>query len=742
LAFLFALTLFASAALLFVVQPMIGKMMLPVLGGSPAVWSTCMVFFQAALLAGYAYAHAITDGLDRRSQLRLHTGLLFIPLYFLPFATVSNQVGSAPSAAGATTWLLGLLVITAGVPFFVVSTTAPLLQRWFSMTGHPTAGDPYFLYSASNAGSMLALLGYPLLLEPRLGLSRQAELWAAGYACLIVLVLACALMVWRTTPEPATGEMGLEQSDESKHPGIGLCLRWVVLALVPSSLLLGVTMFVTTDLAPIPLLWVIPLALYLLSFILVFARRPILLHAWMVRVQPMGIAFVALLLCGKTTQFMFVPIHFLTFFMVAMVCHGELARLRPAARHLTAFYLAMSVGGVLGGIFNALLAPHLFRWVAEYPLALVLACLVLPQAGAMAARPRDRMVDFLFPLALGLGLGMALLLLSLVMARPAGSQSSPQQSGLTSVFGVALFLCFIFKERPVRFGLGVGVVLFASHLAADLGGRVLDRERNFFGVLEVSEDASRAYRRLLHGTTMHGQQSLDPSRRREPLTYFHRTGPIGQVFEDLNTRSSVRDVAILGLGAGSLAAYATPEQNWTFYEIDEAVVKIASDTRYFTYLADSRARTCQVVLGDARLRLLDAPDSGYGFIVLDAFSSDTIPTHLLTREALRVYRSKLAKGGLIALHISNRYIDLAPVLAVLAADANLHLRVRFDSDVSPEQTQDGKMSSIWAVMAAAKSDFGTLASDPRWKEVTVPTGEAVWTDDFSNVVEHMMLRLK
>jgi hypothetical protein len=737
LAFLFALTLFASAALLFVVQPMIGKMVLPVLGGSPAVWSTCMVFFQAALLAGYAYAHATSAWLGRRGQLCLHACFLFVPLFFLPFTTASGQLGGAPSGSGATIWLLGLLVIMAGSPFFVVSTTAPLLQRWFSMTGHRTAGDPYFLYSASNAGSMLALLGYPLVIEPRLGLGQQAELWATGYAILIVLVLACALMVWRASPELDTSEMAHKQPDGPGRPGIGLCLRWIVLALVPSSLLLGVTMFVTTDLAPIPLLWVIPLALYLLSFIMVFASRPILLPAWMNRTR-MGIALVALILCGKTTQCMFIPVHYLVFFLVARACHGELARLRPAAQHLTAFYLAMSVGGVAGGIFNALLAPHLFRWVAEYPLALVLACLVLPQAQRKARNSRDRMFDFLFPLALGLGL----LGVGLTLARQNSVQSSGEHFGLTSLFGLALFLCFIFEDRPVRFGLGVGVVLFVGHLIADSGGRVLDRERNFFGVLEVSEDSARAYRRLLHGTTMHGQQSLDPSRHREPLTYYHRTGPIGQVFEELTARRGPSNVAILGLGAGSLAAYATPEQSWTFYEIDEAVVRIARDTSYFTYMADCRARSCQVVLGDARLRLRDAPDSAYGIIVLDAFSSDAIPTHLLTREALQVYRSKLAEGGLIALHISNRYIDLAPVLAALAADANLHLRVRFDSNVAPVELQEGKMASIWAVMAAAESDFGALASDARWKQVRVPANEAVWTDDFSNVVEHMMIRLK
>ena len=374
---------------------MIARMVLPLLGGSPAVWNTCMVFFQAALLAGYAYAHATTARLGARRQVALHAGLLLLPLLFLPLGIPREWIRSLPAETNPGLWLLGLLFATVGLPFAVVSTTAPLLQRWFSRTGHAAAGDPYFLYGASNLGSMLALLGYPLVVEPNLRLARQSQVWAVGYGALVVLVLACAAVVWHAVPGRPRG-VRISRPGPCRpirdRPGIGPWMRWVALAFIPSSLMLGVTMHLTTDLASIPLLWVIPLALYLLTFILVFARRPVPPHSWMVVAMPMTVVVLSLIMCLQTTQLAFIPVHLLTFFVVAMVCHGEVeSSYRPAAEYLTAVYLAMSFGGVLGGIFNALLAPILFDWVAEYPLILVLACLACPVATApvLARATRD-----------------------------------------------------------------------------------------------------------------------------------------------------------------------------------------------------------------------------------------------------------------------------------------------------------------------------------------------------------------
>jgi spermidine synthase len=729
---LFALTMLLGATLLFVVQPMIAKMVLPLLGGSPSVWNTCMVFFQAALLAGYAYAHASSAWLRPRRQALLHVGLMLTPLWFLPLGVPREWASSLATGTNPGPWLLGLLLATVGLPFFVVSTTTPLLQRWFSRTDHPAASDPYFLYAASNIGCMVALLSYPIVVEPALGSARQGWFWAAGYGIFLVLMLACAAVVWRTpqvlrevAPDPAS-------FDRSDRLRISQWLRWVALAFLPSSLMLGVTMHLTTDVAAIPLIWVIPLAIYLLSFILVFAKRPLLTHPWMVRIYPMVVVILLLTMWLKGERSTALVLHLATFFVTAMVCHGELARRRPEARHLTAFYLAMSLGGVLGGVLNALVAPLVFDWVAEYPLVLALSCLALPSSGAPRSSGKDRVLDIALPLALGaLFVGLNWLL------PRAGSRLDGV--GLKLVLGLAAFLCFTFKDRPVRFALGIGVALLAIH---GLGGgdsvRVLLRERNFFGVLQVVHDNRGNVHRLVHGNTLHGQQSLDPKRRREALSYYHRTGPIGQLLEDQATRPARTNVAVVGLGAGSLACYATDNEAWTFYEIDPAIVRIARDPRFFTYLSECRARSCEIILGDAKLQLKNAPRSGYGLIVLDAFSSDAIPIHLLTREALRLYRAKLADRGLIAFHISNRHIDLTPVLGALARDAGLISRVRSDLKTSPDQVKDGKSASIWLVMAARTSDLGALANDPSWVEPRLRADEAVWTDDYSNLVAHFI----
>jgi hypothetical protein len=695
-----------------------------------------MVFFQGALLAGYAYAHAVNSYLGTRRQAVVHAGLLLLPLFFLPFGIPGDWVRSMPSGTNPSPWLLSLLLVMVGLPFLVVSTTAPLLQRWFSGTGHPTAGDPYFLYGASNLGSMLGLLGYPLLIEPNLTLTRQNELWAAGYGLLVVLILVCSVTAWRSDRGVRRGPGVLRDEVSSVSPGIGRWARWVALAFVPSSLMLGVTSYLTADIAAVPLLWVIPLALYLLSFILVFARRPILRHPWMVRLLPVVAVLLTVVMSLKTVQPIFIPIHLLAFFVVAMVCHGELVRYRPSARHLTAFYLAMSLGGVLGGIFNALIAPIAFNWVAEYPLALVLGCIAMPVASPNGRRPIGRVLDLVIPLSIGL-------VTAGVMSRfPPVTESQAGGIGPKLVIGVAVFACYTFKDVPIRFALAIGAILLASQVTDSTFGRVLHQERNFFGVLRVSHGDRGNSHELIHGNTVHGVQSVDPDRRREPLTYYHRAGPVGQVFEVFAAQPARPDVAVVGLGAGTLACYAEPGQHWTFYEIDPAVVRIARDPRYFTYLRDGLAETCDVILGDARVRLRDAPEHKYGLIVLDAFSSDSIPVHLLTRESLRVYRDKLAGGGLLAFHISSRFIDLAPVLGALAHDAGLVARVRYDLTLTREEGRDGKLASSWVVMAAREADIGILARDSRWVEPRRRPGELVWTDQFSNIVTHLVFTTK
>ncbi len=731
LRWLYTVTIFLAAALLFCVQPMVAKLILPLLGGSPAVWNTCLVFFQAALLAGYAYAHAATAWIGPRRHAVWHAAVLLAPLAVLPIGVGAEAARGVPASGNPSLWLLGFLTVLVGLPFFAVATTSPLLQTWFARTRHPDARDPYFLYAASNLGSMLALLGYPLLIEPNLRLATQTWAWSIGYAALAVLTLACAATV-RSAGLSAPPVSPL--ADATPRPTARDWLIWIGLAALPSSLLMGVTTYLTTDVAAIPLLWVVPLALYLLSFIIVFSRRPILPHALVVRLAPIGVAMVVLLLCVKLTRIAWAPFHLIAFFLVAMLCHGELARRRPPARDLTAFYLALSLGGVLGGLFNALLAPLVFTTTLEYDLALAASALALPLAAGVAGRPawRSRVLDLAVPAALGAALALTLKFLE---SRP---DWNPEAWGLRAAFGVAALVAYATAGRPVRMALAL-LAMFAAGVVID-DGRSIYRSRDFFGILDVRSYGAGPYRQLMHGSTLHGVQDLSPSMRRQPLTYYFRSGPVGDLFAAFHAGTSPRSVAIVGLGTGTTAAYAEPDERWTYYEIDPAVVRVARDPNLFTYLSDARAADLEVVLGDARQRLREAPERGYGLMVFDAFSSDAIPVHLMTREALALYRSKLGPGGLIAFHISNRYLELTAPLARLASDAGLILRHRYDGDIDPEERADGKLSSSWVVLAARLEDLGPIADDPRWQPVPSGPETALWTDDYSDLIRYFHAR--
>jgi hypothetical protein len=615
-----------------------------------------------------------------------------------------------------------------------------MLQNWFSHSGHPSAADPYFLYAASNFGSLLGLLAYPLLLEPALRLSAQARLWAWCYGLLLLLVAACVLLVWRGTdpalssasesaPKRPVLDMGAE------NPEVLTARRrfhWAALAFVPLSLMLGVTSALTTDIPAIPLLWVLPLALYLLSFILVFARRPVLSHPWLVRRLPFLILATLIPIVSKAVLplLVVIPLDLLTLFAVAMVCHGELSRSRPSARRLTEFYLWVSVGGVLGGIFNALIAPLVFSSLVEFPLALVLAAALRPRIDVVKDTPRSRKLDYLLPIALGVCVAAVILMLQAEGLKPSRALN-------ILIFGYSMVWCLSFGKRPLRFALGLAALILASGVYTGPFGHILRTERSFFGVYRVANDDMNRFRLLFHGGTVHGMQSLDARRACEPLAYYTRTGPIGQVFAAYEG-ARLSQVAIIGLGAGALAAYQTPGQQFTFFEIDPLVERIARDPRYFTFISGC-APQAHVVLGDARLSLRDAADHAYGIIVLDAFSGDSIPTHLLTREALRIYLRKLAAGGALAFHISNRYLDLRQVLANLAQDAGLVCLVNSDTAVGEDDIKNGKLPSLWAVMARSSGDLAQLARDPRWKPVPAVAGARVWTDDFSNVVSIIKL---
>ncbi len=624
-----------------------------------------------------------------------------------------------PGPDDPTAWLLGRLATTLGLPFFALAATSSLLQRWFAAS---RMGDPYPLYAASNLGSLLALLAYPLLLEPSLPLAAQARAWRWAFAGFVVLMAVCSAVAASGRAEGAR----MTRAPGTSHERA----LWVGLAFIPASLLQGVTTYLTTDIAPIPLLWVVPLALYLLSFILTFASHRFVPQTLALRAVPVTALLLLPPLAAGLVQWFWMPVHLLFFCAAAMACHGELSRRRPPAERLTSFYLAIALGGVLGSLFNAILAPVLFDRMAEYPIAIVFACLV----PALARGRRERVRSSLL-------LAGAILGLTCVLSADSGGISATAVGALcvTIASGLFFYVVWTLHKRPLAFALSVGAILLGTGLAQGVGGRILRRERSFYGILRVTEDDRVHARRLFHGWTLHGEQSTEPGHEREPTTYYLPGGPASQVFDALNARSDSRRarVAIVGLGIGGLSPYAMPGQAWSFYELDPAVEAVAHDASLFTYLRDCPALSVDVVLGDARLRLADAPDHAFDLIVLDAFSSDAIPVHLLTREALALYLSKRAPAGLIAYHISTRHLDLEPILGALARERGLVARIRRDLTITPEEKRLGKQPTVWVVLADRDSDLGSLGADVRWTPARV--GAAVWTDDRSSLLDALKI---
>ena len=700
---------------------------------------------------GYAYAYVVTRWLTLRPQLLLHLVVLALPFAVLPSELPEGWI--PPAEEQPIAWLLSLLAVGVGLPFFVVSSTAPLLQRWFAESRHAFARDPYFLYAASNFGSLLALLAYPLIVERWLRVREQSQWWAWGYLVLVTLVAACAAAIWRTgTSTPAEGN-SVAVAPEATTVTWRDRSRWIALAAIPVSFMLSVTTYISTDISAVPLLWVIPLALYLLTFILTFAPRPLLPPKPLIRVLPVALVLLAFLLATarEVTSWPLILVHLGTFVVASLVAHGELARRRPAARHLTEFYFLISLGGALGGIFNALVAPLIFVHLEEYPVTLMLAALLLPPlAGAAAThrttrqqrRPRPHSTNASRPQApvrrfsraqvldVFLPAATFALVAALVMSLLESDQGLTWESRVFA-FGAPALVSLAFVRRPLRFALSLGAVILGSALYNGKG-TYLYADRTFFGVNRVLRFSGGGYHTLEHGNTLHGAQSLEPQRRHEPLTYFHTTGPLGDVFKNVRAHPAGDRVAAVGLGAGSVACYRTAGQAWTFYEIDPAVVRIASDPRYFTYLKDC-APDARIVVGDARIRLAGATRSEYALIIIDAYSSDAIPIHLLTREAFELYVDKLAPGGMLALNISNRHFELKTVLGNVARDLKLAFRTRDNLQLTEAEQDRGWMASEWAVMARTTADLGTLATDPRWVLPEIQPGTSVWTDDFNNL---------
>jgi len=721
---LYAATIFLSALLLFAVQPMFAKMVLPKLGGAPTVWSVAMVFFQSALLAGYAYAHLLVRRLSLGIGALIHLAVLAAAAAALPIG-IAQHFGNPPTA-GIELWLIALFATSIGLPFAALSASAPLLQGWFAATDHPQARNPYVLYAASNLGSFAALIAYPALVEPLLPLRDQAALWSVGFAFVAVLIAAASLFIARRSSAHVTVELVNAPSARDR-------LLWMTLSAIPAGLVIAVTTYVTTDIAAAPFLWVLPLAFYLLTFVAVFRERPWLSHQTVVRLVPILVAPLAISLLGRDKVFWLAMagVNLLAFFLLALLCHGELYRRRPAPVRLTEFYLWVSLGGVIGGMFAALVAPHVFSRVYEYPILIAAAVLVLP--GLFAGGMRRTLAEAGPVLALA---ALALLIGFTVDIRLPAAAELPVQIALVALAAVMLLQ----RQRSARF-FALVVLAFVVTELWQPGFNRIETARSFFGVHQVVETADGRHRLLYHGSTLHGAERIDerdaPSRdatsniRPEPLTYFYFGGPISQSIEAVRAvRGGLARVAVVGLGTGSLACHKRDNEDWTFFEIDPEVVRIARDPRLFTFLSVC-APALPVVVGDARLTLT-ASTQLYDLIVLDAFSSDAIPVHLLTREAMAGYLTRLQPAGALVLHISNRHMELGSVVAAVAAGAGLVTYLKED-DRPDTALIDYKMNALVAALARSPADLGALPRLPGWREVKPDARIAAWTDDYSDI---------
>ena len=744
---LFTIAVFLSSALLFALQPMIAKRVLPMLGGSPAVWNTAMMFFQTALLAGYAAADQLSKRFSPGPRIAVHGVLLAAAIPILPL----TLRGGTPSGSPVW-WLAGALAVSCGIPFLALSMTGPLLQRAFARTSHPHASDPYFLFAASNAGSLGGLLAYPFLIETTLSLTRQEGAWSWLYMIAALLAVAASVMAVldpgvARPPEPRIAKKRIEEPDRrSRWKERGF---WVLCAFVPSSLTLGLTQALTTDIPPLPLLWVLPLAVYLGTLVLAFSRgRRIPVRGVGNVVGLLTVAYAACTIVGRDLgPKVVIPLYLALLGAVALLAHGRLAASRPPAEQLTRFYLWIAVGGALGGVFNALVAPLVFVHLTEVPLALALAVLLRPRA-AKKPPSAGRVLDVGLPLAVaGSFLIASAHSLPKLGMRPDDLRKI--QAGLPAAF------LLLAMPRRACFAAGVVAFFLAGEIESSVLSPVLHQQRTFYGLHRVARferylrkvgDDGRtrlepmSFIGLEHGSTRHGTQLLDPKLRDVPTTYYHPSGPIGHVFATLGSGGKLREVALVGLGAGTLTAYGEPGRRFTVFELDPAVIEIARDRRLFTYVARSRS-PIEFVSGDGRLSLSGAKEGAFDLLVLDAFSSDAIPIHLLTLEAFRTYLRALAPGGVLAFNLTNDNLDLVPVVEAAARELHLSALARLDGVATEQEFYEGKESSIWVVLAREDATLAPLAADERWTALPLGRESATraWTDESSSLFEVMRL---
>jgi hypothetical protein len=689
---LFAAVGFLGALLLFTVEPLAAKALLPVLGGSPSVWNTAMAFFQVSLLAGYVTAHLTSSHLRTRWRLPVQLLILTLPLLTLPF----DLPDSRPASTSPIWWELGALWMMVGAPFLALSTLSPTAQAWFSRTEHPRAHDPFFLYAASNVGSFLGLLAYPLLIEPNLDLIRQANAFRWGYAVLVLATAASAMLSHRhRSPVPL---------EPQAKTSIGQRRRvlWVAASAVPSLMLLAVSRQIATDVASFPLLWVVPLAIYLGTFVLAFSSRSSRITAGAARMFPILAIPAAVAAAGVHANiWLGIGLPLLLLAASGLLSHGRLYASRPDAGRVTEFYVWVSVGGAVGGLLGALVAPVIFDRIAEYPIAIAATALFL--GGQLSEGKRTlRIVQ-------GVVYGSALVAAIVV----------DEVTMVALMLGLAGLAAYALAARSAWLALFLAGVFGTGLLYSD--GELIEQERTFFGVYRVIEDSG--YHAMISGTTVHGVQRFRPSPQLTPLAYYVPDGPFGKVMTRIGSKTD--EIGVIGLGAGALSSYLDEGQNLTFYEIDPAVVNLATDPRLFTFTADT-AGSVRFVVGDGRLAL-EEPHEPFGLLIIDAFSSDAIPTHLLTVEAVDAYLKAIEENGIIGFHISNRHLDLEPVIGRIAAEMGLAAVVNRSGPDDPQGS-----SVTFVAMARDGTDLSALTVDGSWRRPRV--GPELWTDSFSDLL--------
>ncbi|WP_293676569.1 spermidine synthase [uncultured Phenylobacterium sp.] len=739
---LFAITVFSSAALVFLVQPMVAKLVLPLLGGSPSVWNTSQAFFQIALLVGYAYAHALQRIRSVRGQAITHIALLLTAAIALPLRV--NSLAGPPSSEHPNLWLLSVLALSIGAPFAVLSATAPLVQAWHARTIGATQGkEPYVLYAASNLGSLLALLAYPLIVEPALTVVFQRYGWSTGYGVFILLIGALALTISRVHAEAA-----MEAPRMAAPPGAWReRLGWVALAAIPSSLMLGVTAYITTDVASAPFLWVLPLALYLGTFVIAFQAKPAISPELTLALQAAALAACVAMLPFRTTFYgLQLSIHLVAFFLTALVCHQRLVQGRPDPRRLTEFYLCLSIGGVVGGGFNAFVAPVIFNDVIEYPIVLVLACLARPWGDL------QRVPIWIWAMFL---LGVAAATLTPVAEAFVGpnlttrsvvgtfDQAELFDTGMKALLTLAVVCAFVVRGRALFFTLIIAILSYAAQTAADRTD-TLQSWRSFFGVMKLSQTTVPALggqvKMLAHGTTLHGAQAQAAGMRCRPLVYYAPSTPIGQVFRAKQAQSQALRIGAVGLGTGSVAAYVRPGDALTFFEIDPLVVRIASDPANFSYTTECAKGPIDYVIGDARLTVAQQPADQFDILLIDAFSSDAVPAHLLTVEAVRGYLTKLKPDGVLILHLSNRNLDLmGPAQAVARKAGGWALAQNYRPGPKEDKSWDSPEDAV--IVARSHGALAGFTASGKWRTVN-PFLARPWTDDYTNLAGALYLNMQ